>query len=77
MKFPQAYLFFKFGSSVTEQDIRDRLDESVDIAFFPKRPSDKSALVERINFSGGILSYFSHSFGPHVMTHRFLLRSSC
>ena len=48
MRFPQAYVFFKSSSTVTEQDVRDRFDENVRLAFITNGNRSSSAIHFRV-----------------------------
>lgn len=69
MKFPQAYVFFKAKSKISEQDVRDRFDESIDFAFI-KRFDDSSVLHSRVRHARDAITRLSRtypSFGSCVV----------
>lgn len=62
MRFPQAYVFFKKGSTVTEQDVRGRFDESIEIAFIKQDEEVSSALNSRVKHARHALSSLGDSY---------------
>lgn len=62
MKFPQAYVFFKTKSAVTEQDVRAIFDENVDLAFIARKDDDSSALHSRVRYSRDAITRLSQTY---------------
>lgn len=60
MKYPQVFVFFKPNSVVTEQNVRDRFEDTVDLDFCPNKTTSSPALLGRLNLAGQILNLFEY-----------------